>query len=306
MSGTTAQHALHDALVEHGWILPSGVSGVFGRSAAFEAVAQGVQRAVGAAGRAIDPDPQWVHFPPVLAREILRRTGYMENFPNLCGSVHSFAGQAAEHEALAGRVRDGGDWGEFLTQADVALCPAACYPLFPTLAGTTVPLTRTFALTTWVFRNEPSEDPARMRAFRQHEHVFVGGAEQVQAWRRRWMQTGRELLASLGLPVRLEAANDMFFGRGGRMMKATQREQGLKHELVVPITSDEHPTAVASFNDHQDHYGSTFGFRAGPSGETAHTACFGFGLERVTIALLRTHGMDLEAWPGEVRGRLLP
>ena len=38
----------------------------------------------------------------------------------------------------------------------------------------------------------------------------------------------------------------------------------------------------------------------------AHTACLGFGLERVTLALIRTHGFDPESWPEAVRSKLWP
>ena len=31
----------------------------------------------------------------------------------------------------------------------------------------------------WCFRHEPSLDPARMQAFRQHDLVYVGNAEQA-------------------------------------------------------------------------------------------------------------------------------
>ena len=33
----------------------------------------------------------------------------------------------------------------------------------------------------------------------------------------------------------------------------------------------------------------------------AHSACVGFGLERVALALFKTHGFRLEDWPREVR-----
>ena len=33
----------------------------------------------------------------------------------------------------------------------------------------------------------------------------------------------------------------------------------------------------------------------------AHSACVGFGLERVALALFKTHGLKLSAWPREVR-----
>ena len=39
-------------------------------------------------------------------------------------------------------------------------------------------------------------------------------------------------------------------------------------------------------------------------GGVAHTACLGFGLERVTLALFRAHGLDPRAWPDEVRAEL--
>ena len=63
------------------------------------------------------------------------------------------------------------------------------------------------------------------------------------------------------------------------------------------------PTAVASFNYHQDHFASAYGLRL-VGGTEAHTACLGFGLERITIALFRSHGFELKAWPAEVRNRL--
>jgi hypothetical protein len=36
-------------------------------------------------------------------------------------------------------------------------------------------------------------------------------------------------------------------------------------------------------------------------GAVAHSACVGFGLERVALALFKKHGLQLEKWPAEVR-----
>jgi hypothetical protein len=33
----------------------------------------------------------------------------------------------------------------------------------------------------------------------------------------------------------------------------------------------------------------------------AHSACVGFGLERVALALFKRHGLDVGDWPREVR-----
>jgi seryl-tRNA synthetase len=70
----------------------------------------------------------------------------------------------------------------------------------------------------------------------------------------------------------------------------------------VQIAGPE-PTAVASFNYHQDHFASTYGIQLA-DGSVAHTACLGFGLERISLALLRAHGLDVSDWPAEVREEL--
>jgi seryl-tRNA synthetase len=88
------------------------------------------------------------------------------------------------------------------------------------------------------------------------------------------------------------------------MLAANQREQELKYELVVPITSTDNPTAVLSFNYHQDLFGGLYGIRVDDA--TAHTGCVGFGMERVTLALLKTHGLDPAGWPRTVREKLWP
>jgi hypothetical protein len=153
-----------------------------------------------------------------------------------------------------------------------------------------------------VFRHEPSHDPARRQIFHQHELVRIGEPEAVLEWRDEWAQRGLELLRGFGLAAELDNASDPFFGRRGRMLAASQREQALKLELLVQIAGPE-PTALASFNHHLDHFGSTYGIELA-DGATAHTACLGFGHERIVLALLHTHGLDPNAWPGAVCAQL--
>ena len=107
------------------------------------------------------------------------------------------------------------------------------------------------------------------------------------------------------MPARSEVAADPFFGRGGKLLAVNQKEQQLKFEVLVPVISAEEPTAVCSFNFHQEHFAATFGIRTG-DGRVANTACLGFGLERIVMALFKTHGFEPEKWPAEVRQRLWP
>ena len=142
----------------------------------------------------------------------------------------------------------------------------------------------------YVFRHEPSTDPSRFQMFHQREIVRIGEPEAVAAWRDTWRDRAVKLLRGLGLDADFDVATDPFFGRGGRMMARSQRAQALKFEILVNVVGPE-TTAVASFNYHQEHFAAVHGIVL-QDGSTAHTACLGFGLERVSLALLATHGLN--------------
>ncbi|MFI5229387.1 MAG: amino acid--[acyl-carrier-protein] ligase [Gemmatimonadales bacterium] len=293
----------HDELVEHGLITPVGVLGAFGRGAVFEDVLARVDALILrlAANDALES----MVFPPVIDRRIVEQTGYLESFPTLCGVVHSFTGAEVEARKLAERVASGESWGDALTMTDVVLNPAACYPLYPTCTGTLPPDGREVTMAAWVYRQEPSREPTRMRSFRVREFVKLGTPAAVVAWRDEWLERGLTMLVSLELPARASVAADPFFGRGGKILAAGQIEQRLKFEVLVPIVSEQAPTACCSFNYHQDKFGSAFDIRTA-DGNTAHTACLGFGMERVTMALFKVHGFDPCTWPPTVRRHLWP
>src|SRR5258708_36865427 len=139
-----------------------------------------------------------------------------------------------------------------------------------------------------------------MRIFRQRGFVRLGTPEQALAHRKYWLERAEEMLRAVGLDVRPEVATDPLFGRGGKMMAAAQKEQDLKFELLVPVASAEKRTAVASCNYHLDHFGHAFAIRTA-DGKPAHSACVGFGLERIALAMFRAHGFDPARWPAGVK-----
>ena len=293
---------LLDQLIAAGLLIPTGVDGLYGRSGVFEDVIARFEGLVTATGAA--DAPEVLRFPPAMTRTQLQASGYMKSFPQLAGTVHSFCGGDHEHLDLLARLDAGEDWTEGQKATDIALTPAACYPLYPMIAaqGALPPQGRLFDVQSYCFRHEPSPDPARMQLFRMREFVRAGSAEQAQAFRAEWIERAKGMIALLGLPFEVIPANDPFFGRAGRMMKTNQREQGLKLEMVIPVANAQ-PTACLSFNYHQSHFGDTWGLEQA-DGETAHTACVGFGLERVALALFRRHGLDPAAWPEGVRRTL--
>jgi seryl-tRNA synthetase len=294
----TVYQLFQDELVGAGLLIPLGVPGVYGRGGVFEGVVEHFEAYVTRAGA--PRAPEVMRFPPLLSRRHYLGTDHLQNFPNLMGSVHSFAGDDRAHQALLLKREQGEDWSRDLAATDVMLTPAACYPLYPTARGTLPPEGRIVDLCTFVFRHEPSVDPARMQMFRQREFVRLGTPAQAREHRDRWLDRGEEMLQAVGLDVRRVVANDPFFGRGGRMMAAAQKEQDLKYELAAPVASAERLTAVASCNYHLDHFGHAFGIRTA-DGAAAHTACIGFGLERIALALFRAHGFDPARWPAAVK-----
>lgn len=295
---------LHDLTV-NGHLIPSGEPGIFGRGPVFDRVFCAVDDLITRAGAADRPERP--RFPPVMPARTLERAGYLKSFPQLCGAVYSFAGSAAAAFDLAARAERGEDWSGHLSKTNVVLVPAACYPVYPAVAlrgdlprgGLVLDLGPCY-----VFRNEPSPDPARMQMFHQRELVRIGEAEDVLAWRDAWMERSAAIFRKVGVSASLDIASDPFFGRSGKLLASSQREQKLKFEMLAPIASAE-PTAVTSFNFHQEHFGAAFGIRLS-DGRTASSACVGFGLERVSLALFSAHGMDVEVWPAAVRGELWP
>ncbi len=297
------QPSFLQALFDQGYLIPSGVPGLFGRGEAYEAIVSAFD---GLISRLVKDDgAEKISFPPGMSRAHLEKSGYLKSFPQLAGSVHSFCGTDHDHIELLREIDQGGDWTRGLVCTEVALTPATCYPVYPIMAarGPLPSGGQVFDLQSYCFRHEPSEDPARMQMFRIREFVRAGTQKEVLDFRTAWLQRGRDLIKSIGLPLDIDLANDPFFGRGGRLMRAGQREKELKFELLVQIANPSGPTAIMSFNYHQEHFGETWGIHTAEGG-VAETACTGFGMDRVALALLRHHGLDLAAWPEPVRETL--
>ncbi|WP_342358904.1 amino acid--[acyl-carrier-protein] ligase [Terrarubrum flagellatum] len=303
MCQACVENSLLDNLIRHRLLIETGVDGLYGRSGLFEDVVARFDDLITSWGR--EDGPEVIRFPPAMNRRHFERSGYLKSFPQLAGTVHAFMGDDHGHGELLTRLESGEDWTGQQRSTEVVLTPAACYALYPVVAkrGPVGPEGALFDLQSYCFRHEPSKDPARMQLFRMREYVRFGTPAQVVDFRAQWLDRGQRLMKSLGVPLHVDVANDPFFGRAGRMLKNNQRDQKLKFELLIPIESEEKPTACLSFNYHQDHFGTTWDIRT-EDGEIAHTACVGFGMERVALALFRHHGFDVEQWPEAVHRTL--
>lgn len=301
----TARRAFRDELVGAGLLFPLSVDGLYGRSGVFEDIIDGIDGVVRRKARDVHgARPAVLRFPPVYPREVFERTDYIASFPNLTGAISTFTGTDREHRALLADREAGVPWDGHLSPAETMVVPAACHPGYATLPKSLPEGGALLDIYGYCFRHEPAVDPARMQAFRMHEYVLIGSPQQAQEHRDIWVGHGLAVLAELGLDAVPAAANDPFFGRVGKMLSANQRDDELKTELVVRLYGDlDDGTAVVSANLHREHFGDTFDLSTA-DGEMAHSACVAFGMERIALSLLRTHGLDLATWPAGVRGAL--
>ena len=297
------QTSFLDRLFDSGLLIDTGVDGLYGRSGQFEDVISAFERLIDTFGGADGAEA--IRFPPGMNRAFFEKSGYMKSFPQLAGTVHSFCGNELDHMSLLKCMEVGDDWTKDQQATDIVLTPAACYPLYPTVAkrGAIPENGALYDLQSYCFRHEPSKDPARQQLFRMREYVCMGSEKHVTDFRQSWMDRGVEMMKAVGLDVTIDVANDPFFGRAGKMLANNQRDQNLKFELLIPITSTAKPTACMSFNYHQDAFGTKWGLNF-TDGSVVHTACVGFGLERIALALFHTHGLDVKEWPESVRKAL--
>ncbi|MFE9440008.1 aminoacyl--tRNA ligase-related protein [Streptomyces sp. NPDC006602] len=276
----------YERLVAGGWLIPTSVAGLLNLTYKFETAVARLQATLTAADPSGSPGPLWC--PPVVPTASVQRGGYAESFPQLLGAVHTQGGDPqGGDEAVAGNVA---------SPTDVVLTPASCYAIYPEVADTTLAEPVSFDLLGHCYRQEATSEVGRFRSFRQREFVVIADDGYARQWRDEWLARGEELLTRLGLTVEVQTANDAFFGPTARLMRASQKQQSLKFELVTQLTDDDSGTAVASANSHKERMGKRFNISL-EQGGPAHSACIGFGLERIALALIHVHGDNLADWP---------
>jgi len=281
---------------------PMGADGVYARTGLYESVVDALAALI---TRHRHPRAEVFRFPPVMTRKMIETSGYLKSFPNLLGCMCCLTGTEADIRGTVNRFVEGEDWSSDLSPGDLVLTPASCYPLYP-IAAARGPVPKDgllFDVGCDCFRREPSKDLDRMQTFRMREYVCIGTPEQIQAFRGDWIERAKTMADKLGLPYTVDLANDPFFGRGGQLMAVSQIQQSLKFELLIPVISEEKPTACMSFNYHQDHFGETWGLKS-EDGKLSHTGCVAFGMDRLAVAMFATHGLEIAGWPAAVRALL--
>ena len=213
-------------------------------------------------------------FDSVLTLSEINALGYARNFPHLtcllC-SVPAGLRAALSHgtHTLSHDTQPAG--------VGAALLPAACYKIYILHRDEKLAAERTFGCIARCFRSEDKPlDRYRGVNFTMKEFVHLGTADGAKAHLEEGFGLIGALLKALGIEYACETATDPFFDMSSSTAVLSQLSP-TKREILF----DGH--AVSSLNYHRNYFGEKFAITL--AGETAHSSCVAFGIER-WIAML--------------------
>ncbi len=244
-------------------------------------------------------------FPSLIGADVLSRCRYIANFPSSLNLVsHLREDLGLIQEFARGVTCDEQGKLDFNPQAisrvDCLLSPSVCFHWYQWLHEQHLSELSSITAIGKCFRYESSNlvGLERLWDFNMRELIFVGPGEQVLERRDKCLKLAIDILNSLEMGFEVSTATDPFFIDTYAIQTAFQQGFELKHEILVTLPYNQKKLAVGSVNYHQDFFGRSFdiGTENGP----AHTACIGFGLERLALAFFSQHGVEESKWPASV------
>ena len=249
-------------------------------------------------------------FPTLLPAKLLGRINYFRAFPHSLSFVTHLREDLDIIDNFA-RTASCDDHGlnaplDSFAPIPALLSPAVCYHLYFSLADKPLPdgkLAATAVGHCYRYESTNLISLERLWNFSLREVIFVGSKDFVVENREAARERMKSVFEEFGMAYRVESATDPFFVGEFRKQTAFQSAFQLKFEIRARLPFKESTLAVGSYNYHQDFFGRNLNISL-PDGSPAHTACVGFGLERMAYAFLAQFGFDQKVWPAAVRNAL--
>jgi len=249
-------------------------------------------------------------FPTLLPAKLLGRINYFRAFPHSLSFVTHLREDLDIIDNFA-RTASCDDHGlnaplDSFAPIPALLSPAVCYHLYFSLADKPLPdgkLAATAVGHCYRYESTNLISLERLWNFSLREVIFVGSKDFVVDNREAARERMKSVFEEFGMAYRVESATDPFFVGEFRKQTAFQSAFQLKFEIRARLPFKESTLAVGSYNYHQDFFGRNLNISL-PDGSPAHTACVGFGLERMAYAFLAQFGFDKKDWPEAVRNAL--
>jgi len=293
----------HKLLFEQGDLFKYG-EGRFGLGPRLCAVINVFERGISEIARQLQAIPH--RFPSLIGGQAMYRCRYIKSFPSSLTFVNHLKEDLAGTQEFARNAK----WEErglscdssYLSAIQCLLSPNVCFHWYAWLAGTCLKDVASVTAVGKCFRYESLNLTGleRLWDFTMHEIIFAGPRDYVLDRREKTIELTLPWLERWGLAYEVKSAADPFFVEDFAAMANFQLAFDLKFELLTPLTYRRKNLAVGSFNYHQDFFGKAFEITT-PSGDPVHTACAGYGLERLLLAFLAQHGTDARNWPADFR-----
>lgn len=242
-------------------------------------------------------------YPTLISTEALTRGGYLRSFPQYVMTAARLHTDLDVYREFVDGLDAHTEAAELIAKhsehTGFCLPPTMCFHTYQQLSGRPLdhsPSVYTARGRSFRFETHYSRSLERLWDFTIREIVFVGEAGAIVKMRQDFLDAACDLVTELGLAGHVEAANDPFFADAAVPQRVlAQRVRKLKYELRMPA-EEGRSISVASFNVHGTTFGEPYAITL-PNGEIAHTACAGFGLERLAFAFFCQHGTDRRHWP---------
>ncbi len=218
-----------------------------------------------------------LHFSSIIKKDILNKTGYMDNFPQHLIKFDD----------------------KLVSLKDCFLTPAACFHIYPLLDNTSINK-RGYLVLSQCGRYEGGkwEAPFRLSSFTMLEVVVFGSEEYIEIVRSETLLKFKEFFAKIGLEGDFFTATDAFYLDNNSGAKILQKIKELKKEYRVKIGNED--VALMSINKHEKYFSNRFNISL-DSKKIAESMCIAFGLERLVAIGLIKWGKDKNNWAKELR-----
>lgn len=273
--------------------------GVYAYSDLFLQVYRYFDRKIEAFGKEVFGPVKQYDFPVLYPIDNYEKGGYFETFPHYIMFQTTMKNDLAVLDRFAQKGTQDKTIFEEMKTPTLVLRHATCAPVYQFLSGSTIQrdAPQTYLVSGRCFRNEAGNayELARLNEFNMKEYVFVGAPEtcaekvgQAKELWHFWQET-------FDLNCKVNTANDSFFASNYKKLQFFQVLGDSKQEFVCRLDNPDKEIAAASANFHRTHFSKPYNIRL-DNGNFAYTACFAFGVERLTYALLCQKGLDVSKW----------
>lgn len=230
---------------------------------------------------------------------------YFENFPHYIMFQTKLNNNIETYEKFMSKKSLCTCMDEILEETTVpknVLRHATCSPVYPYLENNVLEndALKCFLVSGKCFRNEELNinELSRLNEFYMKEFVFVGNPEKISCFIEKSKELVRFWIDIFALNAKCETANDSFFASNYKKLKYFQLIGNSKLEYKLMIPNNKEYISCCSANYHRTHFSKPYNIK-NANGDYCYTACFAFGIERLTYAFLSQKGLDVEKWDKE-------